>query len=202
MKVVGDAKDTPPNPQSPGPVQDAQVNDPSEAAPSADQSAELRAEMEKFKDLAYRAAAELENYRRRAAKEREDAVAALKERLVSRMLPIVDGFDLAAEAAANVSDDAQKTYVDGYRAIGRQMLSTLESMGLSVIDIPADAEFHPGEQEAVMTEEVPGLKSPMVLQVLQMGYRLDGRLLRPARVKVGMPPDLSELDQKEVKGHG
>lgn len=148
---------------------------------------DLRAEMEKFKDLAYRAAAELENYKRRAVREREESAAALKERFVSRMLPVVDAFELAGTSiGSDVPDDVQKKYLDGFRAIGRQILSILEGMGLSRIDLSAESEFHPEEQEAVLTEVVPGLKSPLVLQVLQHGYRLDGRLIRPVRVKVGI----------------
>ncbi len=146
------------------------------------------AELEKFKDLAYRAAAELENYKRRAAKEREEVALFTKERLISKLIPVIDAFDLAAAAVeADVPPDMRKKYLDGFEAIGRQILAALESMGLAVIDAPKDAVFHPGEHEAVMTEDVPGLQEPLVLQVLQKGYRVDGRLIRPVRVKVGMP---------------
>ena len=91
-----------------------------------------------------------------------------------------------------------KKYLNGYQAIGRQIFSALEGMGLSVIQVSADAAFHPGEQEPVLTEEIPGLKDPVVMQVLQKGYRLDGRLIRPVRVKVGMPTS----QNKEVIGNG
>lgn len=183
MEAVGDVN--PESPESEGRLTDE---------PASETSA-MRAEMEKFKDLAYRAAAELENYKRRAVKDREEAMSALKEHMVSKMLLIVDGFDLAAAAAANVPEETQKKYTDGYQAIGRQLLSILEAMGLGAIQISINAEFHPEEQEAVMTEEVDGLSTPVVLQVLQKGYRLDGRLIRPARVKVGMPK------AKEVSDH-
>lgn len=145
-------------------------------------------ERDMYKDLAYRAAAEMENYKRRAARDREELSAALKERFVTSILPAVDAFDMAAAAVdRDVPADVRKKYLDGYAAIARQILTSLEGMGLSVIPIPADAAFDPAYQEAVMTEEVAGLKDPIVLQVLQKGYRLDGRLIRPARVKVGMP---------------
>lgn len=155
--------------------------------------AALQAETDKFRDLAYRAAAELENYRRRAAREREENTAAVKERFVSRMIPVLDAFDLAEAAVdAGATDDVRKKYLDGFLAIGRQLSATLESMGLSVVDIPANAAFDPGEQEAVLTENVAGLKTPMVLEVLQKGYKLDGRLIRPVRVKVGMENERGE----------
>lgn len=166
-------------------------------SPVIDEKAELKADMEKYKDLAYRAAAELENYKRRVVKEREELSAAAKERFVSRLLPVVDAFELAAASVeTDVPAEIQKKYLDGFQAIGRQLLSVLEGMGLGVIELSADAAFHPGEQEAVLTEEVPGLESPMVLQVLQKGYRLDGRLIRPVRVKVGMPKGQSEENER------
>lgn len=147
----------------------------------------VEAERDKFKDLAYRSAAELENYKRRTAKDREDLAAAMKERFALQLLQITDGLALANGAAAAGVPEEFKKYVEGYQAIGRQILAMLERMGLAEVAVPKDAAFHPGEQEAVLTEEVPGLKEPVVLEVLQKGYTLDGRLIRPARVRVGMP---------------
>lgn len=176
-------------------TQAAQAREPE--PPAGDPAAEVRADMEKYKDLAYRAAAELENFKRRSSKEREEAMGAVKERIISRILPIVDALDLA-EAAIDPGGTAenQKIYLDGMKAIRRQMTATLESMGVREIELPADAEFHPGEQEAVLTEEVAGLKTPKILQILQKGYRLDGRLIRPVRVKVGMPKSESMENER------
>lgn len=170
-----------------------------EANPAETSAADT--ELEKFKDLAYRAAAELENYKRRALREREDASAAQKERFVARLLPVLDAFDLAELSIdAGVPEEIRKKYLDGYRAIGRQVLSVLEAMGLSAIQLPPDALFHPGEQEAVETEEVPGLDAPMVLHVLQKGYRLDGRLIRPVRVRVGVST-VNERGESHEQSH-
>ena len=171
--------------------------------PAVDELSAVRAERDQFKDLAYRAAAELENFKRRAAKEREDLSAAQKERFVSRLLPALDAFEMAAAATeSGVPEDVRKKYLEGYLAIGRQIWAILESAGVSVVETPANAEFHPGEMEAVMTEEVEGLNAPMVLQVMQKGYRMDGRLVRPARVKVGMPRDENAGNANEVIDHG
>ena len=176
------------------------MNEPAEnLVDPAPDLAQLQEELNKFRELAYRAAAELENYRKRAAKEREELTQSIKERLVSKMIPVIDGFELAAAAIdERVPEEIRKKYIDGYQAIGRQMLTTLESFGLEHILVPADAAFHPGEQEAVLTEEVPGLKEPVVLQVLQKGYRLDGRLIRPARVKVGMPATTTSSNEEVI----
>lgn len=173
-----------------------EVQNAGQAPEPHDELAAIQAERDTFKDLAYRAAAELENYKRRAAKEREELSAAQKERVVSRILPTLDAFDMATSAVgADVPEEVRKKYLEGYQAIGRQLWSVMESLGVSAIQIAADADFHPGEQEAILTEEVDGLKSPMVLQVMQKGYCLDGRLIRPARVKVGMPK--SEVQEHE-----
>ena len=180
---------------------DTQMNtDPVDAesrqSSTSDELAEILAEKDKYKDLAYRAAAEFENYKRRSAREREESAAAMKERFVSRFLQVLDAFELAELAIAEVPADVQKKYLDGYRAIGRQIQTTLEGMGLTVIPVAADAVFNPEEHEAVMTEIVPGLPpaATIVIQMLQKGYRLDGRLIRPARVKVG----ISETENEKV----
>ncbi|MBI4179329.1 nucleotide exchange factor GrpE [bacterium] len=151
-----------------------------------DSEEDIKTELDKFRDLAYRSAAELENYRRRVAKDQEDLTDSLKERFAAQLVPVLDAFDLAGMNPPAGTDEVKK-YIEGYQAIGRQVAAALDRLGVKEIAVSNNAEFRPAEQEAVVTEEVPGLKSPMVLEVLQKGYSLNGRLIRPARVKVGMP---------------
>jgi molecular chaperone GrpE len=133
---------------------------------------------EYLRDL-QRLAADFENYRKRAAREQEALVARAHERLVKELLPILDDLERALDAA-EVHDEA--TVGEGVRLVQRALRSALEREGLAEIEV--DGPFDPHVHEALLTQPGEGAEPGSVLQVVQRGYRLGDRVLRPARVVV------------------
>jgi len=125
-----------------------------------------------------RLAAEFDNFRKRVARDQESVLARANERLVKDLLPIVDDLERALEAA-ETHDEAK--VVDGVRLVHRSLEGLLQKEGLE--EIGADGQFDPHVQEALLTQpsEAP---EGTVIQVIQKGYRLGDRVLRPARVVV------------------
>ena len=124
--------------------------------------------------------ADLDNYRKRAARELESARQFGVERLAASLLPALDGLELGSEAAGQA--DAA-TLAEGQRATLKLLLKALEAAGVSEID-PAGEPFDPERHEAMTTQPSAGAAPGTVLAVVQKGYELNGRLLRPARVIV------------------
>ena len=132
-------------------------------------------------DRYLRAAAEFANARRRAEMRADSEVRSSRERLLSNVLPVVDDFDRAFQS---VPDNAREsTWVEGFALIQRKLQNTLQREGVTPIEAkgqPFDATRH----QAVMVEMADDVPSGTVLEVLQQGYMLDDRVLRPAMVKV------------------
>jgi molecular chaperone GrpE len=127
-----------------------------------------------------RAIAELENVRKRSAREVESARQYGGERFAADLLPVADTLALALESAA--SADAA-TLAQGQEATQRLLLKAFERAGLTVVD-PAGQPFDPTQHEAMAMQPSTGHPPHTVLQVVQKGWLLHGRLLRPARVIV------------------
>lgn len=132
-------------------------------------------------DRYLRAAAEFANARRRAEMRADNEVRAGRERLLSSVLPVVDDFDRAFQSVPD--DERESIWVEGFALIQRKLQNTLQREGVTPIEAegqPFDATRH----QAVMVEMADDVPSGTVLQVLQQGYMLDDRVLRPAMVKV------------------
>jgi molecular chaperone GrpE len=132
-----------------------------------------------------RITADFENLKKRVDRTREAVERHAAAQLVSRLLPVLDNFERALSAARQVERDA--TFQDGIGLIFRQLLDELRKEGLVAVDTvgePFDPELH----EAVATTEGSGLPANTVVEELQRGYLLHGRLLRPALVKVSVDP--------------
>jgi len=154
---------------------------------SEDMLARLAAENAELKDRALRALAEIENTRRRAEREREDQRQYAVTSFARDMLTIADSFQraldsLPPEARASLTPQA-KAVIDGVEATERQLMSTLERHGVKRIDT-AGARFDPHLHQAIA--EVPGEGRPpgTIVTVVQAGYVIADRLLRPAMVTV------------------
>lgn len=132
----------------------------------------LLAEREQFLDAYRRAQADFENYRKQAQKRQEEAVARELGGLVERLLPVLDACDAAAAQGA----------ADAVEPIVSSLFGALEKEGLDRID-PKGAAFDPTVAEAVVHEPGEG-GAQIVAGVMRVGYRWQGRLLRPALVKV------------------
>ena len=167
------------NPLPPAAPQEATAGDP--AAMAA-----LQAELDKTKDQMLRALAEAENSRKRAIKERDDASKYAVAGFAKDMLTVADNLRRALEAVppdARAADPRIKNLIEGIEATQREMLKALEQNGIRKID-PLDELFNPNFHEVLF--ESPGTGKPpgTVTQVIETGYLLHDRLLRPARVGV------------------
>jgi len=131
-----------------------------------------------------RAVAELDNVRKRAARDIEAANRYGLERFASELLPVKDSLEQAVQSAPKADI---RTLVEGQAATLQLLNKALEKLGVTVID-PEGEPFDPARHEAMMAQESPTAEPNSVLQVVQPGYELNGRLLRPARVIVAREP--------------
>ena len=145
--------------------------------------AEARANQEREQLL--RLAAEMENVRKRAARDMEQAQRFALERFAGELLAVADSLEMAASTAANA--DAA-TLAAGQEATLRLLQSTFGKFAIQRID-PQGQPFDPERHEAMAMQPSDTAGPGSVLQVVQTGYELNGRLLRPARVIVARAPD-------------
>jgi len=136
-------------------------------------------------DKALRAAAELENVRRRVERESAQAQKYALERILGELIGVNDSLELALKAVANEAAETRK-HLEGLELTHRQLWQTLERYGVSPID-PQGQPFNPEFHEAVSTLESAEMAPNHVLSVMQKGYKLHDRLLRPAMVVVSRP---------------
>ena len=139
----------------------------------------LAAERDEYLALAQRVQADFENYRKRAVRDQELLVAHAHERLVRELLPVLDDLERALEAAER-HEEAQ--LVEGVKLVEQSLRRALEKEGL--VEIEADGAFDPHVHEAMLTRPEHGAEPGSVLEVVQRGYRVGDRVVRPARVVV------------------
>ena len=151
----------------------------SRGAPAADRMAEAEAQRDEYLRDLQRLAADFDNFRKRTAREHAALAARAHERLVKELLPVLDDLERALEAAEE-HDEAK--LVDGVRLVQQALRQALEREGLA--EIEADGKFDPHVHEALLAQPAEEAEEGDVLQVLQKGYRLGDRVLRPARVIV------------------
>jgi len=131
-----------------------------------------------------RAVAELDNVRKRAARDIEAANRYGLEKFAEELLPVRDSLELAVENAGRAE---ARSLLEGQEATLKLLARALEKLGVTRLD-PLGEPFDPSRHEAMMTQESSTAEPDSVLQVVQPGYELNGRLLRPARVIVARPP--------------
>jgi molecular chaperone GrpE len=148
---------------------------------------ELEAELEALRDRHLRLQADLENFRRRALKEREDAHAFGHQNLVKDLLPTVDNLERAIDHARQNQVGDLQGLLQGVELVERELLAALAKHGVTVI-APEGEPFDPAVHEAMAQVEDETREENTVVQVLQRGYSLHDRLIRPARVIVSRRP--------------
>ena len=146
-----------------------------------DELAALTQERDDYLDRLQRLKAEFDNYRKRAARDQESLVARSTERLVKELLPVVDDLERALEAAAK---HEEATLEEGVRLVHRALRDTLAKEGL--VEIETDGKFDPHVHEALVAQPSEADEGS-VIDVVQKGYRLGDRVLRPARVVIAGP---------------
>ncbi|MGZ5312185.1 MAG: nucleotide exchange factor GrpE [Solirubrobacterales bacterium] len=159
-----------------------------------DELATARRERDEYLELARRTKADFENYRKRVSREAADAAERGKAGLARELIPVLDNLERALQAAgfgdAGPAGDAPSEVVPPQEALGRgialveaELRATLERAGVESYD-PAGERFDPAWHEALSTLPRDDVKSGTVIETLERGYRLDGQVLRPARVVV------------------
>jgi molecular chaperone GrpE len=155
----------------------APVNDIEALLSEVDQ---LRATVVGLKEEALRERAELDNQRKRLARDVDVARKFANERLLSELLPVLDSLDAGLKAAGTENDGGLRA---GLELTFKQLLKVAGDNGLSVVD-PAGEAFNPDHHQAISQSDAEGVAPGTVTQVFQKGYLLNGRLLRPALVVV------------------
>jgi molecular chaperone GrpE len=140
--------------------------------------AALEAERDEHLNDLKRVAAEFENYRKRVTRDQESLVARAHERLVKELLPVLDDLERALEAARN---SGTRSVEEGVRLVHRELAAALEREGLA--EIETNGHFDPHVHEALLSQPSEA-EEGSVLEVVQKGYRLGDRVVRPARVIV------------------
>ena len=155
-----------------------------------DELGEAKRERDEYLELAKRTRADFENYRKRVAREAEEARARGKAELAAELVPILDNLEQALTAADIDPGEALAGEVSHEGALEqgvvltyRELHATLARAGVEAYD-PAGERFDPTWHEALQTRPEEGADPGTVLEVLQKGYRLDGRVIRAARVVV------------------
>ena len=154
-----------------------------ETSPEADELDALRAENEDLIDTLQRVQADFANFRKRATREQESLVERAGERIVRELLPVLDDLERALEAAA---DHEEAKLEEGVKLVHRQLEQLLQREGLAPIE--TDGRFDPHVHEALLAQP-SAADEGSVIEVLQKGYRLGDRVLRPARVVVAGPKE-------------
>ena len=130
-----------------------------------------------------RTTADFDNFKKRAAREKQDALRYATEGLISKIIPVLDNFEMALAAAQNSSTEGLKSLQDGVTMIQSQLRSALTDSGLEEVDATGKL-FDPNIHEAVSQQESDDVPEGHVLQQLRKGYKIRERLLRPATVVV------------------
>jgi molecular chaperone GrpE len=150
---------------------------------SGDEVAALQAERDELFDRLQRLAAEFDNFRKRNARENAALAERANERLVKELIPILDDLGRALEAAA---EHEEAKLEEGVRLVHRAMSDLLKKEGLS--EIETDGQFDPHVHEALLSQPSDA-EEGSVIEVVQKGYKLGDKVIRPARVVVAAPEE-------------
>lgn len=160
-------------------TEEPKSEDAAKAEAEAKAEADAKAAEEQESERYMRLMAEFQNFKRRAAREKTDIHAYANEKIISELLPVLDNF----ERALDTKSDDMEGYVKGMELIFTQLRTALEHAGLE--EIPAmGEEFDPNVHNAVMTEDSEEHDDGKISKVLQKGYKLNDKVIRPSMVAV------------------
>ncbi len=160
-----------------------ETNDADPVEPKEGEIAEVdfEAEAAKLKDLALRARADLDNFRKRALREKEEAIRYANNGLLERLLPVVDNFELGLDAAKSATDAA--SVLLGMEMVHRQLLDFIKSQGLESVATEGE-KFDPNKHDAVAQEFSDSIPEGQIIRQVRKGYKIKDRLVRAASVVV------------------
>ena len=133
-------------------------------------------------DKVLRLQAEIENLRKRTFKDIESASRGSIERVIQEILPVLDSFELGVKVDTSTKKGVE-TFLEGQTSTFKLLKSVLEKLSIETID-PKDMQYDPSFHEVITMAEDKNVKPGYIIEVIQKGYRLQQRLLRPARVIV------------------
>ena len=168
----------------------AKTTAPAEAPLTPQQIEELKqkaAKADEHWDRLLRTTADLDNFKKRAARERQEAIKFANASLLEKLIPALDNFDMALAAANNAESDSMESLKTGIAMIYNQLKAALAETGLEEIDA-TNQPFDPNLHEAVSHQDSADAPEGQVLQQLRKGYKLRERLIRPASVVVARKP--------------
>ena len=169
------------------PVTEPETEEKNSAAPAAenaqpeDDTDGLQADLDRFRDLAHRSQADFENYKKRAAREKEEAIKYANSSLLEKLIAIVDNFELGLEAAR--AEGEKSPIFSGMSMVLKQLMDFLADSGLKPIDATGQ-KFDPNLHEAIAHEPSDEFAEGTVIRQTRRGYRMKDRLLRPSSVVV------------------
>jgi molecular chaperone GrpE len=172
------------------PVTEPETEEKNDVAPAAENApAEeddgLQADLDRFRDLALRSQADFENYKKRAAREKEEAIKYANSSLLEKLIAIVDNFELGLEAAR--AEGEKSPVFSGMSMVFKQLMDFLADSGLQPIDATGQ-KFDPNLHEAIAHEPSNKVPEETVIRQMRRGYKLKDRLLRPSSVVVSSGP--------------
>ncbi|HOX56430.1 MAG TPA: nucleotide exchange factor GrpE [Candidatus Paceibacterota bacterium] len=148
---------------------------------------ERAAKADEHWDRLLRTSADFENFKKRAARDKQEAIKYANEALLQKLLPVLENFDIALAAAQTAAPEAGQSLYEGVSMINQQFKTVLAEAGLEEVDALGKA-FDPHLHEAISQKETSEAPEGQVVQQLRKGYRYRGRLLRPASVVVSKQP--------------
>jgi molecular chaperone GrpE len=166
-----------------------------EDRPEAAELEQATRERDEYLDALQRLKAEFENYRKRVQRDQAEFVRLASERLLKQLLPVLDDLERALEAAA---EHEEAKLEEGVRLVHRSLADALAKEGL--VEVETDGAFDPHTQEALLVQPSDADEGT-VIQVLQKGYKLGDRVLRPARVVVSQGPVVDRSGRRPSEGN-
>jgi molecular chaperone GrpE len=173
------------------PVTESEAEEKNDVAPAAenaqpeDDADGLQADLDRFRDLALRSQADFENYKKRAAREKEEAIKYANSSLLEKLIAIVDNFELGLEAAR--AEGEKSPVFSGMSMVLKQLMDFLAESGLQPIDATGQ-KFDPNLHEAIAHEPSDKVPEETVIRQMRRGYKMKDRLLRPSSVVVSSGP--------------
>src|SRR6267143_2489311 len=156
-----------------------------EQTDAEDPMAGLQADLDRFRDLALRSQADFENYKKRSAREKEEAIKYANSALLERLVAIIDNFELGLEAARG--DGERSAIFSGMSMVLKQLMDFLTEQGVQPIDATGQ-KCDPNRHEAIAHEPSEQFPEGVVIRQTRRGYRMKDRLLRPSSVVVSSGP--------------
>ena len=158
---------------------------------------QLEKEHQTLKDQYVRIAADFDNFRKRQSRDQDDLKVQLICKSLSAILPIVDNFERARQQLKPESDEAQ-TLHRSYQGLYKQLVEVLKQQGVAPMRVLGQ-QFDPNLHEAVLREPSEKENEDIIIEELQRGYHLEGKVLRHALVKVSMGPGPAKISQEETE---